>query len=213
MTRACSTHRAGLAELVAASSGRDRPADLSAAARSAAAHAAVCEACRLEAEELTLVSFAVRRAWADADALEPPADAWPRLRARIVRRPPRRTWSASSVVGLAMGMALTIGLIAPMGVTIPFSDHDRTVVGEAGVEGLALAVQPSPEEGMERQWLRLQLVERARLAEQTRHAPVLAPAAPRRGPLSPRREQMRYAEDPARDATAWLPSVPPMRVL
>jgi hypothetical protein len=179
-------------------------------------HLAACRACRTEAEELALLSFAIRRAWQGAADLEPPADAWPRLRERVSRPRPtgRLVWATTSMAGVAMGTALAIGLIAPLGMAMPFADHGRAVVGEAGVDGAPPPIAPNPDDDFERQWLRLQLAERTRLADLTRPiAPVLAGAGAPRGPLTPRREQMRYAEDPPPPHAAGPSSIPPMRAL
>ena len=103
--RDCSRYRPWLGARAAASGGvpghaLELPDDLD-----LDAHLAACRACRTEVEELALLSFAIRRAWQDTGDLEPPADAWPKLRERVARpRPARRlAWAATSIAGAAIG--------------------------------------------------------------------------------------------------------------
>ena len=211
----CERHRAWLPAVAASAgtraaqaAGRDDP--------TAAAHLDTCEACRSEAQELALLSFAVQRAWGPAQEIEPPAEAWPRLRERVGRRPVQLGRAASSVAGLALGAALTIGLLAPIGLGGARIGADpRVVLSETGFAPSTPGRFGTPEDLDERQWLLRQSRERFVLQGERRVAAdeQLAPTVQEvRGPVLPRREQTRYAEDEHPSAVP-PPAVPSMTVL
>lgn len=177
-----------------------------------ARHLDQCTACRNEAQELALLSFAVQRVWHPAQDIEPPADAWPRLRERVSRRPVGLGRAASSIAGLALGAGLTIGLLAPIGLGggARLGGESAVVLSETGFIQSPPAVLRTPEDRDERQWLLRQARERL-IIQGGAGAPDAAPVQETRGPLLPRREQMRYAED---DPAGAVPAaVPPMTVL
>jgi hypothetical protein len=159
-------------------------------------HLAACRACRTEVEELALLSFAIRRAWRETGDLEPPADAWARLSERVsTPRPARRlTWAASSLAGLAMGTALAIGLIAPLGAAKMWGGDARVVVNEAGAASPRTMAARSSDDLVELDWMRAREdtdvvgVGHSRLD-------AIAAAGPRAVFATVRREQSRYAED------------------
>ena len=211
----CGRHRPLLAELAARTCGGARSAPLETpdgALDAARLHLERCESCRSETEALALVSFAVRRAWDAPPDLEPSPESWSRLRARVTRRGARLGWSASSVVGLALGTALTIGLIVPIGTGMGtrLGSDERLVLGETGYAALPPAAPRTPDERDERAWLIRQA--RERLVVQV--VQVEQEPAPQvvRGPVLPRREQMRYTEREPRGPQT-PPAVPPMTIL
>lgn len=195
---ACGHHRPVLAELAAQTSGSAVPPMDTTAERArdaARAHLEQCRSCRQETEALALVSFAVRRAWRLPDDLEPSPEAWTRLRARVARRGPRLGWSASSVAGLALGTALAVGLIVPIGsgMGAPLGVEERLVLGETGFHAVPPAAARTPDEHEEGVWLIRQSRERLVIAVEPEPDPKrLGPVE--QGPVLPRREQMRYAE-------------------
>jgi hypothetical protein len=207
----CARHRAAVIAVAAAAGTRTglAPGSVDPAG---ARHLDDCAVCRNEAEQLALLSFAVQRAWRPAVDLEPSADAWPRLRDRVSRRPVQLGRAASSIAGLALGAALTIGLLAPIGLggSARLGADPPTLLSETGIATSSPAVLRTPEERDEREWLLRQ--SRERLVVQAAGAvQVAAPIQDVRGPVLPRREQMRYAED---EHTSAVPAaVPSMTVL
>ncbi|HVA87916.1 MAG TPA: hypothetical protein VNF73_16540 [Candidatus Saccharimonadales bacterium] len=119
-------------------------------------HVERCPECEAALAELTLTGFAVRRGLTASKSIEPPSDAWPRLRARVTRRGPRLSGAASSVAGLAIGAALAVAMV------VPFSQPNVSdaVTQEVGLEVIVTSGAPSPpiprsgpEERAESQWL------------------------------------------------------------
>jgi hypothetical protein len=100
------------------------------------AHLEVCPRCRAEIEHAVLVGVAVRRTLAEAQAADPPADAWPRLRTRIERQraAPRPGRASSPVLGVALAASLAVALLIPLG--LPGSS--REAIHEAGVDPAAI---------------------------------------------------------------------------
>jgi len=80
----------------------------------ALAHLDRCDRCTVELESMVLAITALRRLGDDASRIEPSADAWPRLRARLERWRPIRWPVMSPSVGMVMSVALVVVLVAPM---------------------------------------------------------------------------------------------------
>jgi hypothetical protein len=80
----------------------------------ALAHLDRCERCTTELEATVLAITALRRMGDDAGLMEPSADAWPRLRARLDRWQPVRWAVMSPTAGMVMSVALVAVLIAPL---------------------------------------------------------------------------------------------------
>lgn len=76
-----------------------------------------CPVCERELAATAVVLAALHRLWAESRTVEPPSDAWPRLRARVVRRPARR-WQPGTVAGLVAGAGLVVALVAPVGMRL-----------------------------------------------------------------------------------------------
>jgi hypothetical protein len=107
--RACNRHRDALLEFF--DSGR-----IESGTGLALAHLDRCRRCTAELETTVLAITALRR-WSDEIALaEPRADAWPRLRARIDRWRPIRSVLMSPLSGMAMSLAIVVGLVVPLSV-------------------------------------------------------------------------------------------------
>ena len=114
----CGSHRA---ELLAFAERAER------GPRTAAAwdHLAVCRRCEADLTEILLAIHAVRRTLEDARAVEPPADAWDRLRTRV-QRPVGGVWRArSSLAGVIVGAGLVAVLVGPVAVFRPSAVVDR----------------------------------------------------------------------------------------
>lgn len=80
----------------------------------ALAHLDRCARCTMELEAMVLAITALRRLGDDAGRMEPSADAWPRLRARLDRWRPVRWAVMSPTAGTVMSVALVVVLIAPL---------------------------------------------------------------------------------------------------
>lgn len=211
--RDCERHRPSLVELAASLGGPGHEAGEPARREVGLdAHLETCAACRAEAEELALLSIAVRRAWSETDAVEPPPDAWPRLRARVAPATPRplRSRAASSVTGVAMAAALAIGLVAPLGAGPAWSTQARIVVDEGGLPFTRVPARHTSEDQAEQQWMARQAREPVVASVETAEAPTTVVD---RRPLVPRREQTRYAEDPPRLDDGPRPAIPAMTVI
>jgi hypothetical protein len=119
----CASHRAALVDFV---DRRERGP----ATEAALDHLDRCRACEWELEATAMAVMALRRLHDEAVDLEPPPDAWERLRVRVTR--PRETvwrWRAS-LGGLAVGAGLVATIIAPTSSWSPRS----TYLQEAGLE-------------------------------------------------------------------------------
>lgn len=106
--RSCVRHRPALLDFV------DR-GEIGPSTGPALAHLDRCHRCTDELETTILAIAALRRLGDETVALEPPADAWPRLRARIDRWSGPRRAVMSPVAGLAMSVAIVVVLIVPIG--------------------------------------------------------------------------------------------------
>lgn len=91
----------------------------------ALAHLDRCDRCTADLESTMLTITALRRLGDDAGALEPPADAWPRLRARLDRWRPVRWSFLSPTVGTVMSALLVAVIVGPL------------EFGQAGLTGAA----------------------------------------------------------------------------
>lgn len=102
----CGIHRAALLDFV------DRR-ELGPGTPAALEHLDRCDHCRTELAATVLAIHAVRRLLAEAMALEPPGDAWERLRARV-QRPVASAWQArSALAGVVVGVGLVAALVGP----------------------------------------------------------------------------------------------------
>lgn len=106
LNRACSRHRPVLIDFI------DR-GEVQPATGAALAHLDRCARCTEVVEGTVLTITALRRIGDDAARVEPPEDAWPRLRDRI-RQWQRRPALMSPVAGVAMSFALVAVLVLPI---------------------------------------------------------------------------------------------------
>jgi anti-sigma factor RsiW len=106
MTRSCSRHRPLLVDFV--DHGEVRPGTAA-----ALAHLDRCARCTETIEATILTITALRRLGDTTRNVEPPDDAWPRLRARIQALGPRRPAVMSPIAGIAMSVAIVAVLIVP----------------------------------------------------------------------------------------------------
>jgi hypothetical protein len=106
LTRACSRHRPVLIDFV--DRGEVRPET-----GAALAHLDRCTRCTEVIEGTMLTITALRRMGDEAAAVEPPADAWPRLRIRI-QGWRRRPAIMSPLAGVAMSFAIVAVLVLPV---------------------------------------------------------------------------------------------------
>jgi hypothetical protein len=175
------------------SAAADVPAGLD---RELDAHLASCRTCRTEVEELALLSFAIRRAWADAGDVEPPEDSWPRLRERVSRRGPRSrlAWAASSIASVAMGTAIAIGVIAPLGIANTWGGDTQVVVDEAGAPTSPVIAARTSDDRAELDWMRAREATVV-LGIGLSGIESIAGTGPRAVFATLRRDQSRYAED------------------
>lgn len=104
---ACGRHRAALVDFV------DR-AEIGPSTGAALNHLDRCERCTSELESTVLAITALRRLGEEAAGVEPPADAWPRLRARIDRWRARRWLVMSPTLGTAMSALLVAVIVGPL---------------------------------------------------------------------------------------------------
>ena len=79
------------------------------------AHLDACARCRHEVTDLALMAIAVRRSLAAAREAEPSAEAWPALRARLLRQRGARTLGriASPVLAALMAAGLAVAMLVP----------------------------------------------------------------------------------------------------
>ena len=118
MTRSCSRHRPLLVDFV--DRGEVRPGTAA-----ALAHLDRCAHCTEAIEATILTITALRRLGDMARNVEPPDDAWPRLRARIQSFGPRRPAVMSPLAGIAM----SVGIVAVL--VLPFRLGGGTLLGPA----------------------------------------------------------------------------------
>jgi hypothetical protein len=107
--RSCNKHRPVLVDFV--DRGEVRPET-----GAALAHLDRCQRCTEAIESTMLTITALRRIGDEAGALEPAADAWPRLRIRIEAWP-RRPALTSPLLGVAMSFAIVAALALPFRLT------------------------------------------------------------------------------------------------
>lgn len=104
--RPCVDHRAALIDFV------DRR-DLGPATAAALDHLDRCRSCEAELSGIALAIAALRRLHGDVQRVEPPADAWLRLRARVER--PAEVWRwRTTLAGLTASALLVAVLVAPV---------------------------------------------------------------------------------------------------
>lgn len=102
----CATHRPALLAYAERS-------ELGPDSSSAFEHLDRCRRCQADLTEVVLTVHAVRRALAEARAVDPPSDGWDRLRERV-QRPVAGAWAArTSLAGLIVGAGLVAALIGP----------------------------------------------------------------------------------------------------
>jgi hypothetical protein len=110
----CSTHRTALAAFVERSE-RGPTTEV------AFEHLDRCRRCQAELTELLLTVHAVRRTLAEAGSVDPPPDAWVRLRGRV-QGPVASAWGMRSTLASAVvGAGLVAALIGPTAV-LPRAD-------------------------------------------------------------------------------------------
>jgi hypothetical protein len=80
----------------------------------ALAHLEGCDSCTEMLDSTVLAIAALRRLGDEAARIEPPPDAWPRLRARLTTRRPSRVSIVSPLGGMVMTIALAAILVAPL---------------------------------------------------------------------------------------------------
>ncbi len=109
--RPCADHRAALLDFV---DRRER----SDATAPALAHLERCRSCERELAETALTITALRRLQLEVQRLEPPPDAWPRLRARVAK--PADPWRGRAALGgLATSALLVSVLVLPVTLGVP----------------------------------------------------------------------------------------------
>ena len=107
LARSCGRHRAALLDFV------DR-GEIARETAAALAHLDRCPRCTAELESTMLTITALRRLGVEVATVEPSADAWPRLRARITGWSRVRWGLLSPTSGLALSVALVAVLVAPL---------------------------------------------------------------------------------------------------
>lgn len=105
----CASHRAALAAFV-------ERAERGPATAAALDHLERCRRCEAELAETMLAIHAVRRLLEPVRALDPPSDAWDRLRGRVASPVPRAVGARTSLAGLVVGAGLVAALIGPVAV-------------------------------------------------------------------------------------------------
>ena len=169
---ACRRHRAALLDFVSSGSAR-------AATAAALDHLDRCDRCLAELESTALAVAALRRIGSDVEHVEPPADAWPRLRERVVRWRAPRMGFMSPVAGMAMSIAIVaVSVLGSAGLPAPESE-----TGGPSVQGPAETLGP-----VEEAWLRSRVDPTRRPAPvrlTTRVVPAPVPATPRDARLGP----------------------------
>ncbi len=122
----CMRHRA---ELIALGERAERGPSTDAALD----HLARCRRCEEDLTETVLAGYAVRRLLAEAATVDPPVEAWERLRARV-QRPVASAWRArTSLAGVVVGAGLVAALVGPVAVLHPATD----AVSEPGTPAAA----------------------------------------------------------------------------
>ena len=130
----CRRHRDALLGLLEDPAGTALP-------DAARVHLDACRQCRERLSELVLTGYVVRRSLAVASRARPSGDAWPRLRARLLRRSRTPGRASSPILGLALSAGLAASLLLPLGVVNLGSPQDRTrplSIHEAGLDPAAI---------------------------------------------------------------------------
>jgi hypothetical protein len=104
---ACARHRSALVDFV-------DHAEIGPATAAALAHLDRCGRCTADLEAIVQTITALRRLGDEAGAIEPEADAWPRLRNRLTRWRPASWKIMTPLAGSAMSLALVAVLIVPL---------------------------------------------------------------------------------------------------
>jgi len=123
LARSCSRHRALLVDFI--DRGEVRPAT-----GAALAHLDRCDRCTEAIESTMLTITALRRLGDAAVEVEPRADAWPRLLARVQSIGPRRPAVMSPLAGIAMSFGIVAVLV------LPFRLGGGTLLGPAAAPTL-----------------------------------------------------------------------------
>jgi anti-sigma factor RsiW len=110
MPRSCVVHRAALLDFV---DGQPRTAVTGAAL----SHLERCRGCEDELASIVRTVAALRRLGRTSAAVEPSAQAWPALRARVATRPAQRWMPRFSIAGLAVSAALAVVISMPATIT------------------------------------------------------------------------------------------------
>ena len=154
----CRRHRPALLDFVAGGeAGPTTPAAL--------AHLDRCDRCRAELETTSLTVAALRRLGTELADVEPPADAWPRLRTTVSRWRAPRFPLMSPVAGMAMSLAIVVATVLG-GPGLPGSTPESAGFAPSG---------PTETIGpVEEAWLR----ERTDPSRRLTSATTTAPAAP-----------------------------------
>lgn len=122
----CGSHRAELVAFAECGERGPRTAE-------AFDHLARCRRCETELTDIVLAVHAVRRTLSEAAAVDPPAETWDRLRARV-QRPVVNVWRArTSLAGVIVGAGLVAALVGPTAIL-------RTAGAVEGEPGPAPAV-------------------------------------------------------------------------
>jgi hypothetical protein len=169
---ACRRHRSALLDFASSGSAR-------AATAAALDHLDRCDRCLAELESTSLAVAALRRIGSEVEQVEPPADAWPQLRERVVRRRAPRMAFMSPVAGMAMSIAIVaVSVLGSAGLPAPESETSGL-----SVQGPAETLGP-----VEEAWLRSRVDPTRRPAPArsiTRPAPAPVPATPPEARLGP----------------------------
>jgi hypothetical protein len=114
-----------------------------------------CDDCRREVEAAALTIIALHRL-APPDGAVPAADVWPRLRARVLARPPKWRWR-TPLAGLLVSAGLVALVLAPAAYFRPPPPY----IQEVGVEPAIYAARRAVEDRNEASLRELQLAVRA----------------------------------------------------
>jgi hypothetical protein len=156
----CRRHRPALLDFVAGGEAGPTTA-------AALTHLDRCDRCLAELETTSLTVAALRRLGTELADVEPPADAWPRLRTTVNRWQAPRFPLMSPVAGMAMSLAIVVATVLG-GPGLPGSTPES-----AGFAPFGPAETIGP---VEEAWLR----ERADPSRRPASATTTAPAPPAR---------------------------------
>lgn len=131
--------------------------DVSAVDEVALRHLDACPDCRQEVEAAALTAVALRRLAAEAARAEPSAEVWPRLRARLDRRPAAWRWRAP-LAGLLVSAGLVAVVLAPTAWLRPPDPY----IQEVGLQVSIFDARRAAEDRSEASVLQQQLALRAR---------------------------------------------------